>query len=275
MNRTIPPADLSTVAEAYADAGWPVFPLWPISRDGLCCCSKPNCEDAGKHPATRHGHNDATNNLEIVRGWWQRNPRYGIGLATGQLTVIDFDLYKNPDALAEFPYNLPKTRVALTGGGGEHWYYRNTSGQIIRNNSERLGAGIDVRGTGGYVVAPPSPHMSGRDYEWEDAFVPIAEIPSELVAALGEQRREIPNVLTSHRNPTMAQIAGALRRVGCNEEHLYVMLAAFNKGFCFPPKSEREVDRIAKSISRYSSKADRDAAELTRARDIGDRFLKQ
>ena len=54
----------------------------------------------------------------------------------------------------------------ITGGGGEHYYYRAPKGAAIRNNVGKLGEGLDLRGVGGYVIAPPSLHISGHPYVW-------------------------------------------------------------------------------------------------------------
>ena len=197
----------------------------------------------------------------------------GIGLATGRILVLDFDLYKNADALRDCPGELPETRKVITGGGGEHWYYTVPEGTVITNSHDKLGFGIDIRGTGGYVVLPPSPHISGRVYEWEDAFAPIAAAPAWLIDKLRAPVRTIAPVLTSHRNPTMASIGGALRRIGCDADQIFVMLAAFNRGFCVPPKSEREVDRIAKSIARYPTAEDKAEYARRKGNDFDDKFF--
>jgi hypothetical protein len=60
---------------------------------------------------------------------------------------------------------LPETPVVLTGGGGKHYYFRHPGG-YIKSVAAALGPGLDIKGEGGFVVAPPSLHASGRRYEW-------------------------------------------------------------------------------------------------------------
>jgi hypothetical protein len=73
---------------------------------------------------------------------------------------------------------LPETRRAFTGGKGTHYYFQATG----FSNKVGLLPGIDYRGAGGYVVAPPSRHRSGRRYEWDDRGMNIAPAPDWLLA---------------------------------------------------------------------------------------------
>jgi len=74
--------------------------------------------------------------------------------------------------------SLPDTAEAITGGGGRHIFFRYAGGPV----SKTLAAGIDLKGEGGYVVAPPSIHPTGKRYvvdgtARENAFLEIAEAP--------------------------------------------------------------------------------------------------
>lgn len=267
--------ELSSAAVAYADAGFRVFPLFPISANNNCTCRNPNCQDAGKHPAVRDWPNAATNDLAIVRKWWATRP-CGIGLATGPYTVIDFDLYKNPDAIREL--NLPPTRVCITGGGGEHWYYKTPPNTEITNSADKLLHGVDVRGSGGYVVLPPSPHVSGALYEWEDPFVPFTELPQILVEKLRAPERPkrdvLPSRLDSYRDPTMASIAGAMHRVGIAPGDIEYFLLYWNRQHCVPPKPERVVSKIVKSITnKYMTLSEKQQLAQQEANNNDQRIL--
>jgi hypothetical protein len=81
---------------------------------------------------------------------------------------------------------IPTTRTVSTGrGGGRHLWLRIPSDEDLGNTAGRLGAGIDTRGRGGYVLAPPSRHPSGRRYTWEEAAeTPIAEAPDWILERL-------------------------------------------------------------------------------------------
>jgi hypothetical protein len=135
--------DLLNAALAYAKRGWAVFPLKPGT----------------KVPATIDGFKSATKDEGIIRAWWEREPTYGIGLATGQvsnLVVLDFDKKTNGlDTYATMGPSLTATTEVTTGGGGIHLYFSHP-GTTIKNKAG-LFPGTDVRGDGGYVVAPPTP----------------------------------------------------------------------------------------------------------------------
>ena len=179
----------------YARAGLAVFPLH-AALQGRCTCGRPDCGSPGKHPRTSRGLNDATKDEEQVARWWATWPDANVGIATGAVSgvvVLDVDPKNGGDdglvGLREEYGNLPATRTVVTGGGGAHFYFRHP-GEEIRNSAGRLGPGLDVRGDGGYVVAPPSVHVSGSSYEWADS-TPVAAPPDWLVAEMRGTRKRV------------------------------------------------------------------------------------
>jgi hypothetical protein len=159
----------------YANRGWAVFPLFEI-QGGQCACRKDRCSSAGKHPRVTGGHKAATTDEETIRQWWTEWPEANIGIATGQtssLLVIDVDQGPNKDGYANIAAleasngSLPKDLTVLTGSGGRHIYLAMPDANI-RNSAGQLAPHIDVCGEGGYVVAPPSLHISGNRYTWEN-----------------------------------------------------------------------------------------------------------
>jgi hypothetical protein len=142
-----------------------VLPVHSI-RDGRCTCRAECGRNAGKHPLTAHGKDDATTDMGQVAEWWRRWPwaNVGIRLLVG-LVVLDVDPRNGgPVALAELTREhgpLPPTLTARTGSGGLHaWlaYAGPARGQLCR--------GVDIKTSSGYVVAPPSLHASEHRYEW-------------------------------------------------------------------------------------------------------------
>jgi hypothetical protein len=176
---------LSEAALGYAHRGWRVFPLHSIVN-GTCTCGQRECSSAGKHPLVRRGLYEATTDPKRIQSWWRRWRSANVGIATGAVSgivVIDVDL---PAAFASLgrliEAELPSTLTGLTGGGGIHLVY-NGSDEALGNSAGRLPGveeelpGIDLRGNGGYVVAPPSIHRSGGAYEWLGANRSVTAAP--------------------------------------------------------------------------------------------------
>ncbi len=171
---------LGRAALYYAQRlGWPVFPLHSMRRDGdgalVCTCGRPDCGSPAKHPRVAHGVKDATTDADQIEAWWTEWPDAGIAIATGAMSavVIDIDPSRGgEEAFAELVRaaggELPETVVSNTGGGGRHLLFAPpTDGPRVTNSANRIATGIDVRADGGYIVAPPSLHASGRTYAWE------------------------------------------------------------------------------------------------------------
>lgn len=154
-------------ALGYAKRGWPVFP----------------CRPRGKEPANRHGFKEATTEKgSIVKAWTARG-NANVGIATGKvsaLVVLDVDPRNGGDRslheLERLHGPLPETVSVATGGGGRHFYF---TAPVEDVGSGGAADGLDVKGDGGYVIAPPSIHPSGGTYSWTRApgSVPLAPCP--------------------------------------------------------------------------------------------------
>lgn len=123
----------------YAEMGLAVFPL--VCRD--------------KVPAVVGGCKVATTERTTIERWWDKNPQYNIGIATGNkssgLVVIDLDVDKNKgidgyDVLRDWQNKhgkLPETWQSITGRGGYHYFYKDA---IVHSNRVGLYEGVDIRG---------------------------------------------------------------------------------------------------------------------------------
>lgn len=181
-------------ALAYASRfGWSVFPVHSVVS-GVCTCGDKQCKRPGKHPVSKlapHGLKDATKDQEIIKRWWTANPSVNIGVATGAASgffALDVDIGKGgEDSLFDLRQKCnswPDTVSQITGSGGWHFLFTHP-GMTVLNSVEILGPGLDVRGDGGYIVVPPSEHISGRRYEWEGSSRPdeisIKKAPDYLI----------------------------------------------------------------------------------------------
>lgn len=210
---------LLDAALEYAANGWRVMPVWWV-RGGECACRKgAKCEERGKHPILKDWRKLASIDPHKIRSWWAEKPFAGVGIVTGGdsgLVVLDVDPknggQKSLDALEAEHGPLPDAPQLLTGGGGLHVYFLHPGGKI-RN---RVGwmPGLDIRGDGGFVVAPPTIHSSGTAYRWTTLPLeyPPAPMPGWLLSALSE--RVIPShSLTSsltHSAPVPTEIDGVV-----------------------------------------------------------------
>jgi Bifunctional DNA primase/polymerase, N-terminal/Primase C terminal 2 (PriCT-2) len=169
---------------------WHVFPLHWVRKDGTCSCGNLDCgPNAGKHPLPKlapQGFKNATTDAAQIRKWWTRFPRANIGIATGasNLLVIDIDMKGDKNGLASLNElgnrlgPLSDTKSAVTPSGGLHFFFQNVEG--VGSSSGKLGSGLDVRASGGYVVGAPS---SNGKYCWK-SNVKVAELPSKWIEHL-------------------------------------------------------------------------------------------
>lgn len=180
----------------FVSWGLRVFPAYSI-ENGVCTCSAASaCSSPGKHPRTAHGLKDATDDPEQIKEWWARWPNANVGVATDGLCVVDEDEGKGKSgaeslrALEEKYGAFPQTLTVQTGSGGRHIYLRGNA----PCSQSKVGKNIDIRGDGGYVIAPPSDHVSGRSYELiaiAEGADPIAQAPEWLVTAANAKTRRL------------------------------------------------------------------------------------
>lgn len=144
------PGALLNAALWYASQGALVFPC----RPGL------------KTPATRHGFKEATTDPNHICQWWTMWPEANVGLATGHLfDVLDIDGTQGYWSLGELRgkglLDEPTLGVSKTPHGTHIFYAPSGDG-----NTTALAPGVDYRGIGGYVLAPPSRLGAGGKYRW-------------------------------------------------------------------------------------------------------------
>lgn len=197
------PASSGVLAAAldYQRRGWSVVPAHVGRLDAVghpyCTCKLGrSCISPGKHPAvawTRWQSERASE--QQLREWFTgAHVDKGVGLVTGAVSgffVVDVDEgdgkpgAESLHALQMANDDMPTTVMARTGGGGRHFLFRQPDGIRVVTAKNVLGPGVDVRGDRGFVVAPPSSHLSGRAYAWDASAHPdttaIADAPEWLV----------------------------------------------------------------------------------------------
>jgi hypothetical protein len=186
--------------EFYAKVGWPVLPIWWVTKGQTCACGKPGCKAIGKHPISTlapNGVKNATRDLTVVADWWSRCPNANVAIALGRvsgLVVVDVDGPTGRETLerllAKYDAVLDSKWFTETGreDGGRHYFFIYPQGIAIPTRKVN---GLEVRSDGTYVVAAPSIHRTGRQYTWHRAIAEnfMDELPKCLIdfAALGQK----------------------------------------------------------------------------------------
>jgi hypothetical protein len=146
-----------THALSYASIGWHVFP----------------CHPTDKKPMVAGGFNSAVTDEQQIREWWAAHPKAGIGVACLLSGLFVIDLDKRPDkgrdgvrswdALCDDHGGDGSDIAARTPSGGRHIVYKHPGSERITTRDNIVpDTGIDVRGDGGYFIAPG--YDDGREW---------------------------------------------------------------------------------------------------------------
>lgn len=187
----------------------------------------------------------------------------GVGIVTGlvsDILVLDVD---GPEGEAELKkYGHPITPMVRTASGGLHLYFRHPDAEV--RTGIRVAPGLDVKASGGYVVAPPSVGANGRAYEWvvslDDAEP--ADPPEWLMGLLERPKRNGAagpvgeRIPSGQRNKELTSLAGTMRRRGMDVAEILAALQVTNEQRCKPPLEAAELEKIAESVSRYEPAGD-------------------
>ncbi|MEV4414992.1 bifunctional DNA primase/polymerase [Catellatospora sp. NPDC049609] len=214
---------LVAAALRYAANGWPTFVLGRAKRPVALCETCEAARQSGKpHDReecpclTCHGFYAATTDPDRIAAMLAAVPYGTLAIRTGAasgLVGIDADpAHGGMDSLRGLINRglLPPTRYVRTGSGGLHLYYCHPGRSIPCDQGRRLGPGLDVRGDGGYLVAPPSVHpRTGRRYTWADETVAVRDMAPALVDACVVELRLSP-AHSAGRAPLPVRSAGAI-----------------------------------------------------------------
>jgi len=158
----------------YLDRGWSVIPV----------------REREKRPAVPwKAYQEKYVSEDTLHDWFRRTPDFNVAIVTGALSglvVVDVDpRHGGRESLRKLERangSLPGTMESITGGGGRHLYFAHPGGVV--HNRTNIEPGIDLRGDGGCIVAPPSIHPSGKRYRWKKGHGPgeatLAPLPDWL-----------------------------------------------------------------------------------------------
>lgn len=252
-------------AKGYASVmGIPVFPLG----------------DRTKLPRPKsHGHLDATVDTERIIAWWTKYPEANVAARCTQFFVFDIDPRNGGDEslrvlIAEHGA-LPDTLQQTTARGGTQYFFEQPDQREV-TGVNGLWDGIDVKGSKGYVVLPPSETQHGK-YAWDGLKPPqeqaILPAPDWLLAAIFERQTvdgppsdtgaadaiELAAMVAKamppegERHDTFLAIAGFLARRRCPEDKCRELIRAVYKLLWKGQAKFTEADKdVAYTYARYA-----------------------
>jgi hypothetical protein len=211
-------------------------------------------------------------------------------LVTGRISgvwVLDVD---NPEAIKWAEENAPDTLIKALSGHGQHWYYKMPAEGYIKSDTNVLNGapkGVDIRGDGGMIVAPPStydPHIPifyrwiGYEYpysppqeEWE--ALPVWEGPQgissryenihdDIIVEDSESSDIIPhdpdgdNIISEgDRHQTLIKRVGSWIRKGLNKAAVLKVALEWNAKHCVPPEDKKAVETTVNSLYEKDKKS--------------------
>lgn len=236
--------------------------------------------ESGKAPLTKNGFLDATRDIDQINEWWRKIPNANIGIPTGEINgffVLDVDVQRKDGLIVENGFEtlrnlsdqygkLPDTVIQISGSGeGNHYLFKYHDS--IKNNVKFL-PGLDIRGAGGYIVAPPSTHESGNKYEWELSSHPsdtkIVEAPKWLIDHIqkpkqkkhykakptSEYVRIMQGVDDGERNNSLVMLIGHLLARKIHFTEAFEIVHMWNESRVNPPLSADVVTKAFNNIMR-------------------------
>jgi Bifunctional DNA primase/polymerase, N-terminal/Primase C terminal 1 (PriCT-1) len=229
--------------------------------------------ERAKEPAIENNLRGATLDPTIIGVWWASSD-YNVGVTCGPgsgIWVLDIDDLEGEQTLRGLEEKhgaLPPTVEAITGRG-RHLYFKWPADAVVRNSQLRSDLpSLEWRGEGGYVLAPPSVHPSGRTYCWsvdsasEFAIAPdwlIDLVTSRTRGLAGDEPGPIPSDqwyafleadhTGSHRESAIARLAGLLLRRYVDPYATLAICHLFNERRCIEPLARAEVGRIVDAIA--------------------------
>jgi hypothetical protein len=238
---------------------WSIIPIEPKGKKPLIPWVKYQTELASR---------------EVVEGWWRQWPEANVGIVTGKisnLVVIDIDIPGKEDQILEI---APTGRIAQTGSGGKHLFYQyplegHRAGSPGIKNRVKMLDGVDVRGDGGYVVAPPSVHPSGGLYSWvsQETSGRVSERLLKMLLDGGQEHQPpqdgehwLTELLCNgadigERNNACTRLAGYLASKRFPKDVAFSMLQLWNSTVNSEPLAAAEVQTVIESVFKKNKQS--------------------
>lgn len=269
----------------YSDLGFSVIPAHTIIKD-KCSCGNSRCSAPGKHPRVKWQSRmtDPMSNREI-RSWWDRYPDSNVGIVTGEIsgiTVLDVDGEEGMQSLHDAGFDPEDilTPMVRTGGGGAHYYYKYTDESQVYNRAGVLHK-VDIRTDGGFVVAPPSLHLSGRKYSWARGRgildLDLSDMDTSWISSDDDSRggvhvenetwvsKTLQGVGEGERNDSANKLAWYFSKMGMPRAEILAILVAWNQ-LNDPPMPHNEMERTVQSASQGSRRESSEDPDVVRER---------
>lgn len=252
MNRESFPTTCLDMALWLASQGCSVFPLEPRSK-------RPFASILPDHSWKEFQSRRAT--PDEIKRWFEVAPDANLALVCGSISgvvVIDVDGEKGKEWFKEHAPVKPNVFQFTSSKHKFHAFYKHPGPDVRVSPSVAVVEEIDVRGDGSYVVIAPSIHPSGAQYSLRagtgftgfDNLIPVPDFPLER-----ERPQTTPAALDSDveagaRNSTLTSVCGRMYAKGLTVDEVVTYAHAWNSAHCNPPLTDREVDTIARSMSR-------------------------
>lgn len=252
-------------ARWYVSKGFSVIPLNPRSKFPAAEALPVKLDDRGnpilyndgklKHEWEPYQKRIATD--EELISWFGNNSKRNIAIVTGKISgIAGVDL--DSERAVEFAKanNFPPTPVSKTGKQGYHHIFRYKEGTRNFQTRDDL-PGIDLRGDGGYIVAPPSVHPeTGKQYQWVEGKglndLPLAELPEIILAKGIEDKKPLrelyKGVPDGRRNDSLTRLVGSWVNDGLSFDECLSLAFVCNERNTPPEADLRKIERTVKSI---------------------------
>ena len=196
--------------------------------------------------------------IDEIIGWQKEN----LAIVTGEISnIVVIDCDSKDDYEWFYKAYRPAANAIVRSRRGYHIYYRHPGERVM--NGQRIQGRYDVRGDGGYVLAPPSRHADG-EYTWLREMLPTDKLPvfdmklrpptptKELAQKdISDGAAYISKIMAisgqgGHDDTYRA--VNILRAAGMGESEALLVMLSWNQTNCEPPWSEKELLHKLKSV---------------------------